>query len=117
MLALVVLLALGFAPSAPHVADSAQCPHRPPSMAPLVAVDETQPVEVPSPSDKALQYYSSGNLLWLLRPGLVVPAPRGTCWQLVSLPACEHGRSDSAAACCFGLAIYFVLFNVLTSSR
>ena len=35
-----------------------------PSAAASTTVDETAPVAVPEPSEKALQYYRSGNVLW-----------------------------------------------------
>jgi STE24 endopeptidase len=38
--------------------------------------DESRPVPVPQPSDKAMQYYRSGNLLWVIGTlwGIAVPA-------------------------------------------
>jgi len=78
------------------------------------AVDETQPVDVPAPSEKALQYYRSGNVLWVVDQAwsfallLAILATgfsarlRDWSWRI--------GRKWF-----FALAVYFVLFNVLTS--
>src|SRR5260370_14773545 len=39
----------------------------------LIISEETAPVAVPEPSEKALQYYHTGNLLWLV----------GTAWDIL----------------------------------
>src|SRR5712671_284057 len=38
-----------------------------PARAPVLSSDDSTPVPVPEPSEKALQFYRSGNLLWCLR--------------------------------------------------
>jgi STE24 endopeptidase len=54
------------APQAPPAADSA----------PAAAAGETGPVAVPEPSEKAMRYYRSGNVVWVVDGliGLLVPA-------------------------------------------
>src|SRR5262245_60380011 len=81
---------------------------------PGAAVDETQTVQVPPPSEKALQYYRSGNVLWVVDQvwGFALPLAilaTGLSWRLRGL-AQRIGRKWF-----FTLAIYIILFNVLTS--
>jgi Zn-dependent protease with chaperone function len=78
------------------------------------AVDETQPVEVPPPSEKALQYHASGNILWAVDQLwsfliLIVLLATGFSARLRDWSQ-RIGRKWF-----FTLAVYFILFNVITA--
>jgi len=103
LLALVFATMVGGAPvqEAPRAAASA-------------AVDETAPVAVPEPSEKALRYYRSGNVLWVV----------DIVWSLAMLgvilatgfSATLRNWSDRAGRkWFFTLVIYYLLFNLITS--
>ena len=81
---------------------------------PAAAVDESQPVAVPEPSARAVDYYTSGNLLWVA----------GQAWSLLILVALlATGLSARLRDLAnrigrrwvFSLAIYFILFTIVTS--
>jgi Zn-dependent protease with chaperone function len=79
------------------------------------AVDESVPVEVPAPSDRAVQYYESGNWLWVFDQVwslalLVVILATGLSARMRDW-AQRIGRHKWF----FALAIYFILFTLLTS--
>src|SRR6476660_3245477 len=78
------------------------------------AVDETAPVAVPEPSEQALQYHRSGNVLWVV----------DIVWSLAMLAvilatgfsATLRNWSERAGRqWFFTLVIYYLLFNLLTS--
>jgi Zn-dependent protease with chaperone function len=78
-------------------------------------VDETQPVAVPEPSERAIAYYTSGNWLWVANQ----------LWSVVVLVAVlATGLSARLRAFAlrltrnrwfFALAVYFILFTLMTS--
>ena len=77
-------------------------------------IDETAPVEVPAPTEKALRYYRSGNVLWVVN----------IVWSLAMLAVIlATGFSATlrdwsrriGTKWFFTLVIYFVLFNLITS--
>jgi Zn-dependent protease with chaperone function len=77
--------------------------------------DETQPVAVPEPSELAVEYYTSGNLLWLADQAwsiliLVVLLISGLSARVRDL-ALRLARHRWFAA----LAIYFIFFTVITT--
>ncbi len=77
-------------------------------------VDETAPVEVPPATERAMQYYRSGNILWVLNllvsiGVLVVLLATGASAKLRDLSR-RIGRKWF-----FTLVIYFLLFNLVTS--
>ena len=81
---------------------------------PSLAIDETQTVPVPPPSDKALQFHRSGNLLWIV----------DQTWQIVmlsvilltGLSARLRDWSQRIGRRWFlTLAVYWLLFTVLTA--
>jgi Zn-dependent protease with chaperone function len=93
------------------LAQPQQVPAPPP--APEAAVDETQPVEVPAPTEKAISYYQSGNALWVA----------DQVWSLLLLVAIlATGFSARLRDWAwrigrkwyFALAVYFILFSILT---
>jgi Zn-dependent protease with chaperone function len=81
---------------------------------PSAAVDETAPVEVPAPSEKALQYHRSGNVLWVVDivwsfAMLVVILATGFSRRL------RDWSRVIGRKWWFTLVIYYVLFNLITS--
>jgi Zn-dependent protease with chaperone function len=96
--------------------DAAPAIHAPtqiPTTAPASA-DETQAVDVPPPTEKALQYRASGNILWVIDHVwsmlmLVVLLATGLSARLRDWSH-RIGRKWF-----FTLAIYFILFNLITS--
>jgi Zn-dependent protease with chaperone function len=82
---------------------------------PTPDVDETQPVAVPEPSDRAVSYYTSGNVLWVANQVwsvllLVVLLVTGLSARLRDL-ALRLTRNRWFLA----LAVYFMLFTLVTS--
>jgi Zn-dependent protease with chaperone function len=80
-----------------------------------VAVDETEPVAVPEPSALAVDYYRSGNLLWMADQAwsiliLIVVLTTGLSARLRDL-ALRFARNRWFVA----LALYFIFFTLLTS--
>jgi Zn-dependent protease with chaperone function len=77
--------------------------------------DETQPVAVPEPSELALQYYRSGNVLWVANQAwsvlvLVALLATGLSARLRTI-ALRVARNRWFLA----LAVYFILFTLITS--
>ena len=81
---------------------------------PAAAVDESQHVDVPEPSAQAVDYYTSGNLLWVA----------GQAWSILILVALlATGLSARLRDLAnrigkrwvFSLTIYFILFSIVTS--
>src|SRR4051794_20533882 len=76
-------------------------------------IDETAPVGVPDPGEKALQYYRSGNVLW------VVDQVFGIAVLVAILITGFSARLRNAAQrigrrWLVTLAIYFVLFTLVS---
>ncbi len=71
-----------------------------------------EPVPVPEPSNKAMQYYRSGNVLWIVNQlwGLAVPA-------LVLFTGLSARLRDASRAMgrkwFFVILVYFILYNLL----
>src|SRR5262249_55948885 len=104
-----MLLALVFAMSI------SGAPQQETRSAAATTVDETAPVEVPAPGEKALQYYRSGNILWVVDivwslAMLVVILATGFSATLRSWSQ-RVGRKWF-----FTLVLYFLLFNLITST-
>jgi STE24 endopeptidase len=80
----------------------------------MVLEDETAPVAVPEPSDQAMRYYRSGNVLWFVEQAWSIAV-------LVLLLATGLSASLRNAARRIGrnwfftIVIYFVLFTVVTT--
>src|SRR4051812_18675472 len=75
-------------------------------------IDESAPVAVPEPSDKALQYHRSGNVLWVVD----IAASLLVLGVILATGFSANLRSWSqrlGRKWFFSLVIYFVLFNVL----
>jgi Zn-dependent protease with chaperone function len=102
ILALVFAAAIGSVPAQP----AHEAPLR------TAAVDETAPVEVPAPSAKAMDYYRSGNVLWVVDLVLSIAV-------LVAILATGFSAKlrDWAARAgrkwFFTLVIYYVLFTLI----
>jgi Zn-dependent protease with chaperone function len=97
----------------PADAGAVQTPQEPAATA-IAPVDETQPVEVPPPTEKALQYHASGNILWAFDQVwsfaiLIVLLATGFSARLRDWSQ-RIGRTWF-----FTLAIYFILFTIITS--
>jgi STE24 endopeptidase len=80
----------------------------------MVLEDETAPVAVPEPSDQAMRYYRSGNVLWFVEQAwsiavLVLLLVTGLSASLRNA-ARRIGRNWF-----FTIVIYFVLFTVVTT--
>jgi Zn-dependent protease with chaperone function len=80
----------------------------------MVLEDETAPVAVPEPSDQAMRYYRSGNVLWFVEQAwsiavLVLLLATGVSASLRNA-ARRIGRNWF-----FTIVIYFVLFTVVTT--
>lgn len=69
-------------------------------------------VEVPQPSDKALQFYRSGNVLWLLRLGWRIAVPAAILFSGLSARIRDFSRRlwDNWLAV---TVIYYVLFSLV----
>jgi len=108
-LLLSFVLTAGQADAAPALHAAAQIPTTAPASA-----DETQTVDVPPPTEKALQYHASGNVLWVIDQVwsfliLIVMLGTGISARLRDWSQ-RIGRKWF-----FTLAIYFILFNLITS--
>lgn len=85
----------------------------PPSASPVAASAPSQPVPVPAPSDKAMQYYRSGNVLWVIQTlwGFAVPA-------LLLFTGLSARMRDAARSVgrnwFFTIVIYGLFFTVVT---
>jgi STE24 endopeptidase len=78
------------------------------------AIDETQPVQVPPPTDTALQYYRSGNVLWVIDQVWAFAVPLVVLATGLSARLRDWARRIGRKWF-FTLAIYVILFNVLAS--
>ena len=108
-LLLSFVLTAGQADAAPALHAAAQIPTTAPASA-----DETRTVDVPPPTEKALQYHASGNVLWVIDQVwsfliLIVMLGTGISARLRDWSQ-RIGRKWF-----FTLAIYFILFNLITS--
>jgi Zn-dependent protease with chaperone function len=106
---MVLALVVAAVMSGSAVAQSAPAPA---AASRAAAVDETAPVEVPPPSDKAMAYYRSGNVWWsadlvLSIAVLVVFLATGFSATLRDVAA-RAGRKWF-----FTLVIYYVLFTLI----
>ncbi|MBW8874084.1 MAG: M48 family metallopeptidase [Acidobacteria bacterium] len=103
ILALVAAPALVAQPAAPAAASSTA----------TAASGPSQPVPVPQPSDKAMQYYRSGNMLWVVETlwGFAVPA-------LLLFSGFSARMRDAARKVgrnwFFTLVVYGLLFTLVT---
>jgi STE24 endopeptidase len=80
----------------------------------MVLEDETAPVKVPEPSEQAMRYYRSGNVLWVVEQTwsiavLVLLLATGLSAALRDL-ARRFGRNWF-----FTIVVYFALFTILTT--
>jgi Zn-dependent protease with chaperone function len=108
-LAAACLLALSLASGSAGSLAAAQEPSVPPAAA--AAPGETGPVAVPEPTEKAMRYYRSGNVVWVVDTllGLLVPALflfTGLSARIRDL-ARRVGRGWLLT-----IAVYFVLFSL-----
>jgi Zn-dependent protease with chaperone function len=106
LLALVFAAAAGGGPTSTVVAVAAAQT--------AAAVDETAPVAVPEPGEKAMAYYRSGNVLWVINlvwstAILVVMLATGFSARLREWSQ-RFGRKWV-----FTLVVYYLLFNLITS--
>ncbi|MBI3403123.1 MAG: M48 family metallopeptidase [Acidobacteria bacterium] len=109
-----LLLSLVLTVSSSEAVTSADQAPEQPAAAASAAVDETQPVEVPPPTEKALQYHASGNILWAVEQAwsfliLIVLLATGLSARLRDWSQ-RIGRKWF-----FTLAVYFILFTIITS--
>ena len=110
LIVLFFALVLGSGSATPQPIDAAVR-----AEAPATSVaDETAPVAVPEPSERAMRYYRSGNILWLAEQGwsiavLVLFLATGFSAALRNI-ARRFGRNWF-----FTVVIYFVLFMVITT--
>jgi STE24 endopeptidase len=80
---------------------------------PLAPGADSGPVEVPAPTEKALRYHASGNIIWLLGEVLALALPMLllftglSAWLRTIASQLAHGRFYPT------LAIYFVLLSLL----
>jgi Zn-dependent protease with chaperone function len=117
LFALVLVAAVSIGAAAPLQEPDAALRSAAPRADPLPpspAIDETQTVPVPPPSDKALQFHRSGNLLWLLDQavGLLI------LWVILVTGFSARLREWSqriGRRWFFTLAIYWMLFTLLTT--
>jgi Zn-dependent protease with chaperone function len=82
---------------------------------PAAAVDETAPVAVPPPSDKALRFHRSGNLLWIadeIWSVLLLIVILGTGFSA----RLRDWSRRIGRRWFFTLAIYWILFTVITTA-
>ena len=110
--ALLLILALSAVPAL--VAQPAEgTPASPPSSSDISQASSSQPVPVPVPSEKAMRYYRSGNVLWGIETlwGLIVPA-------LLLFSGFSARLRDAARKVgrnwFFTVAIYGILFTLVT---
>jgi STE24 endopeptidase len=80
----------------------------------MVLEDETAPVKVPEPTEQAMRYYRSGNVLWFVEQAwsiaiLVLLLATGLSSSLRNV-ARRIGRNWF-----FTIVVYFVLFTILTT--
>ena len=114
-------LLIGFAAivlgAGPAVGQTSGGPPPPPSERGAVrspAADELRPVPVPEPSEKAMQYYRSGNVLWFVEQAwsiavLVLLLATGVSAALRNA-ARRIGRNWF-----FTIVVYFALFTIITT--
>jgi Zn-dependent protease with chaperone function len=110
-----VLFLLAGLIAGPLVAQATAAPMTPapPATASAPASAPAQPVPVPAPSDKAMQYYRSGNVLWVIQTlwGFAVPA-------LLLFTGFSARMRDAARAVgrnwFFTIVVYGVLFTIVT---
>ena len=81
---------------------------------PAATVNESQPVEVPPPSEQALEFHRSGNVLWVFDQVwsmllLIVLLVTGLSARL------RDWSQRIGRRWFFTIAVYFVLFNLITS--
>jgi Zn-dependent protease with chaperone function len=110
LVVLFLTFALGGTPAGAQPIDAAARAGSPPA----TAADETAPVAVPEPSEQAMQYYRSGNVLWLVEQVwsiavLVVLLATGFSARMRNV-ARRFGRYWF-----FTVVIYFILFTMLTT--
>jgi Zn-dependent protease with chaperone function len=78
----------------------------------LILPEETAPVAVPEPSEKALQYHHTGNILWVVRTawGILIPC----LFLFTGLSArLRTWAQRLGRRWFFVIAVYFILFTVL----
>src|SRR5689334_8401936 len=112
--AVLAVLMLGFAlllaPSSSH-AQQPPAPAQGPAGGAVAAPPSSAPVAVPAPSEKAMRFYRSGNVLWLISTvwGLLVPA-------LLLFTGLSARMRDAARAAgrnwFFTVAVYGILFTL-----
>jgi STE24 endopeptidase len=107
----LLALALGGAVAEPQSVDS-----RPtmPSTAESVAVDESAPVAVPEPSELAMRYYNSGNVLWIVEQVWSV-AVMVVLLATGFSAAMRNVAKRIARNWFFTIVVYFILFTILTA--
>ncbi len=103
----LLALALGGAVAEPQSLNT-------PPTAEALAVDESAPVAVPEPSELAMRYYNSGNVLWIVEQVwsvavMVLLLATGFSAAMRNV-AKRVGRNWF-----FTIVVYFVLFTVLTA--
>jgi len=110
LISFVFALALGTASAA------AQPPELglPPQISAMTLEDETAPVRVPEPSEQAMRYYRSGNVLWFVEQAwsiavLVLLLATGFSAALRNV-ARRVGRNWF-----FTIVVYIVLFTIITT--
>ena len=115
---LLVLAVAGSARAAPATQEADHSPRSAAAGAEVAtggaAIDETQPVAVPSPTEKALQFHRSGNLLW------IVDQAWGVLMLAVILMTGLSARLRDwsqriGRRWFFTLAIYWILFTIITT--
>ncbi len=95
-----------FAPPAAHTAAPAA------PQAASVAFDQEAPVSVPPPSEKALRYYRSGNVLWVVNLLWSLAIPLLFLFSGFSTRIRDWARR-LGRKWFFIIAVYFVLFSVI----
>jgi STE24 endopeptidase len=109
---LILAFALLLAPSSSHAQQPA-APAQGPASA-TAAPPASAPVPVPPPSEKAMRFYRSGNVLWVIATiwGLLVPA-------LLLFTGLSARLRDAARAVgrnwFFTVAVYGILFTLVTA--
>ena len=107
----LLALALNGAVVEPQTVDS---PHTAQPSAETSVVDESAPVPVPEPSELAMRYYNSGNVLWVVEQVwsvavLVLLLATGFSASMRNL-AKQIGRNWF-----FTIVVYFIFFTILTA--
>ena len=115
----LALAVAGSGSAAPAVQESSETPRSAAVVGAGVAaigtsIDETQPVAVPPPSEKALQFSRSGNLLW------IVDQTWGILMLAVILATGFSARLRDwsqriGRRWFFTLAVYWILFTIITT--